>query len=84
MFYTKISLAIGRSEDMGVKFKHIMPFQPPLCVTQSTEVYVLGADHSSTDLTATLIYSLKYLHFMGKGSFWVCPSLEYHGIFYCV
>lgn len=44
--------------------------------------YVLGADHSSTDLAATSFYSLKYLQFMGKGSRWVWPSLEYLGIFY--
>ena len=84
MLYIKTSLATGRSEDMGVRFKHTMTCQPPLCVTQSMEEHVLEADHSSTDLAATLFYSLKCLYFMGKGSLWVCPSLEYLGIFYCV
>lgn len=84
MFCIKSSFEIGRSEDRGVRVKATMPCQPPLCVTQSMEEYVLGADCSSTDLAATLFYSLKYSHFKGAGSLWVCPSLEYLGIFYCV
>jgi len=54
---------------MGVIFKHTMPCQPPPSVTRSMQEYVLGADCSSTDLAVTSFYSLKYLHFVCKGSF---------------
>lgn len=30
-------LATGRSEDTGVRCKHIMPCQPALCITQAME-----------------------------------------------
>lgn len=83
MLYIKSSLAIGRSEDIGVIFKNIMPCQPPLCVTLSMEEDVPGVDSISTDLEVTLFYSLKYLHVMGKGSL-CCTSWDYPGIFCCV